>query len=671
MFSALLSDPLAGPYRTLLQGTHQGILHVDFLAPNADLPDAQDQLVLPLRKDGGASFGSVVMTLAPGTDVHLCEQRVRPVLDCLAGSLAAAGDNRYNDLKLLELANKLDLDFQDDTRLDKAVSAVAQRLGVELAWFAAPRCHLAVAKRGKNKELDAGVRNEITNMRARVKPLTGKLRKPLIQDGECRMLLVPLFVGRERHNAWLVLANPLDAPPFGGWHILAAMTMGQALAHRLENDLDHRTGLFNRGGLEAALPRVKSSSASLVLMDIDRLASVNHIHGMAAGDAAILALARLLSQPLLPPDALVASFMGDQFAIVLPATDTNAAVTTALRIQRAAAAIQPGLPDDPSPMTLSAGIVEIDDVSKPFDRFAIDADTALKLAKDRGRSRIEVFSAAASTMIRRSDELIAAADLREALRTGALLLFAQPIRLLADRSQSPGFELLIRMRDESGEIRAPGEFIAAAQSFQLLPDLDRYVVDAAIDALTPHRGLLTRLSCSISINVSGQSLNSDAFVDHFIEKLRASRIPGGLITIEVTEQAALTNLEQASASMRRLRDLQCGFAIDDFGIGANSLAYLRSLPVTRLKIDGSFVRDVLTNSRSESGIKGIIKLAREFQLDTVAEYVESEAVAMRMRQLGVNRGQGYLFGKPEPLELAIEKLGEEERAGLKEFLQTA
>jgi diguanylate cyclase (GGDEF)-like protein len=671
MFSALQSDSLAGPYRTLLRNTFEGILEVGFLRANARPSDAPDQLVLPLKNDSGKSLGTVVLQLAPGTDFKVCQERIRPVLDCLAVSLAAAGNKRYDDLKLLKLANELDLDFQDDTRLDKAVSAVARRLGVELAWFAAPRCHLAVAKRGSDKELDEGVRNEIARMRARVKPFTGKLRKPLVQKGECRLLLVPLFVGRERHNAWLVLANPLDAPPFGGWHMLAAMTMGQALAHRLENDLDHRTGLFNRGGLEAALPRLKCSMASLLLLDIDRLASVNHMHGMAAGDAAILSLARLLAQPLLPADAFVASTMGDQFAIVLPDTDTTTAANIAVRIQRAAAAIQPGLPDDPSPMTLSAGIVEIDDVKKPFDRFAIDGDTALKLAKDRGRSRVEVFSSASATMIRRSDELIAAADLREALRTGALLLFAQPIRLLADHSESPGLELLIRMRDESGEIRAPGEFIAAAQSFQLLPDLDRYVVDAAIDALTPHRGLLARLSCSVSINVSGQSLTSEDFVNHFIEKLRASRIPGGLITIEVTEQAALTNLEQASASMRRLRELRCGIAIDDFGTGANSLAYLRALPVTRLKIDGSFVRDVLTNSRSEAGIKGIMQLAREFQLDTVAEYVETEAVAMRMRQLGVNRGQGYLFGKPEPLELALEKLGEEERAGLKEFLQTA
>jgi hypothetical protein len=224
MFSALQTDSLAGPYRTLLRNTHEGILEVDFLAPGASPAEAPDRLILQLKRESGRSLGSVVLQLAQGTDASACEERIRPVLDCLVGSLAAVGDRRYNDLKLLKLANKLDLDFADDTRLDKAVAAVARRLGV--------------AQRGSNKELDPGVRNEITRMRARVKPLTGKLRKPLVQKAECRLLLVPLFVGRERHNAWLVLANPLDAPRFGGWHMLAAMTLGQALAHRLENDLD-------------------------------------------------------------------------------------------------------------------------------------------------------------------------------------------------------------------------------------------------------------------------------------------------------------------------------------------------------------------------------------------------------------------------------------------------
>ncbi len=680
MFSTLHTDSLAGPYTALLKSLHEGIQEVTFLAPDAIVPaHSTNRLAFPLQGKGGRNAGAVVLQLAPGTNAAACAACVRPALECLAETLAiAAGVAQAADMKMLRLADELDLDFRDDAQLDKTVAAVARRMGVDLAWLAAPRCQISVAVRGHDHELDDGVRREFSRLRERVTALAGKLRKPRIingpspvaeQSADCRLLLTPLFVGRARHIAWLVLANPLSAPPFGGWHILAALTLGQALARRLEVDLDRRTGLFNRGGLEAAMLRLKKSpKASLLLLDIDRLDSVNHLHGMAAGDAAIMSLARLLMPPLLPAFALVARTMGDQFAIVLPDMDSTEAARMAAQVQSAAGKLQPGLPDDPSPMTLSIGVVEIDDLRKPFGNFSIDADTALKLAKDRGRSRIEVFSSVNSTLIRRNDEVMAAADLREALRTGALLLFAQPIRVLAERSAAPSFELLVRMRSESGEIIAPGEFIAAAQRFQLLPDLDRYVVDAALEVLAPYRALLSRQSSTMSINVTGQSLASDAFIDHFIEKLRDSRIPGGLITIEVTEQAAVTNLERTAASMRRLREVGCGIAIDDFGTGANSLAYLLSLPVTRIKIDGSFIRDMLTNKRSESGVKGILQLAREYDLDTVAEYVESEGIARRLHAMGVQRGQGYLFGKPEPVELALEKLAEEEDAALKELL---
>lgn len=669
------------PFTALLQALDAGIANVELLPSGAPVPTCQPpHYALPLESSGKKQVGTVVLRLAAGVDARACFERIKPALDYLAQTLATADEfNRSGDLKLLRLANELDLEFADDAKLDKALAAVAQRTGVELAWLAAPRSQLNVAVRGHDHELDPGVKHELAGLRARVAPLSGKLRRPLIINGparapnhsaECRLIIVPLFVGRGRHNAWLVLANPLTAPLFGGWHMLAALTLGQALARRLEVDLDRRTGLFNRGGLAAALPRLKYRIGSLLLLDIDRLQSVNHMHGMAAGDAAILALARILVPPLLPANALVARTQGDQFAVVLPELDAPQAAAIAAQVQYAANAIQPGLPDDASPMLLSGGVVEIDDFRKPFDRFNIDADTALKLAKDRGRARIEIYSAANSTLIRRNDEVLAAADLRDALRTGALLLFAQPIRLLADRSAAPSFELLIRMRDESGEIRSPGEFIAAAQNFQLLPDIDRYVVDAALDALSPHRAMLVRLSSSFSINVSGQSLTNEPFVDHFIEKLRASRVPPGLITIEVTEQAAVTNLDRAATMMRRLRDVGCGIAIDDFGTGANSLAYLRSLPVTRLKIDGSFIRDMLTNKRSEAGVKGILQLAREYNLDIVAEFVETEALARRLQSMGVQRGQGYLFGKPEPVDLALQKLGEAEQAELQELFRS-
>ncbi|MET0281601.1 MAG: bifunctional diguanylate cyclase/phosphodiesterase [Steroidobacteraceae bacterium] len=677
MLRTLLKGTAAARYEALLKALHAGVAGMEILPPDAEVPSpAAGRLALPLSNDG-VRLGLLVLKLLPGTDAAACALRIQPAVATLAQTLATADATaRANELRLLRLANELDIDFPDDARLDKALSAVALRTGVELAWLSAPRSQFSVAVRGHDQEMDPGVQSALAGLRARVAPLTGKLRRPLIINGkvagaehsaECRLLLVPLFVGRRRHAAWLVLANPLSAAPFGGWQMLAALTLGQAIARRLELDLDRRTGLFNRGGLESALPRLRTRRGSLLLLDIDGLQSVNQMYGMAAGDAAIMALARLLVAPLLPPNALVARMLGDQFAIVLPGMEAHQAAQIATQVQNAAATIQPGLPDDPSPMALSGGVAEVDDFHKPFDRHYIDADYALKLAKDRGRSRIEIHSSGNSTLIRRHDQVMAAADLREALRKRQLLLYAQPIRLLADRSHAPGFELLLRMRDDSGEIRPPADFIAAAQRFQLLPAIDRYVVDAAFESLSPHRALLARLGSSISINVSGQSFTDEPFIDHFIERLHASRVPPGLITVEVTEQAAVTNLAHAGAMMKRLREAGCGIALDDFGTGANSLAYLRNLPVTRIKIDGSFIRDLLTSARSAATVNGILQLAKEFGLDIVAEYIENETVAARLEALGVQHGQGYLFGKPVPLELALQKLAEEEEAGLRQL----
>jgi EAL domain-containing protein (putative c-di-GMP-specific phosphodiesterase class I) len=201
-----------------------------------------------------------------------------------------------------------------------------------------------------------------------------------------------------------------------------------------------------------------------------------------------------------------------------------------------------------------------------------------------------------------------------------------------------------------------------AQRYQLLSLLDRYVVDQAFSILAPHRDLLARQRVTVSINVCGQSLCDAEFTSHFIEELRHSRIAPACIVVEVIEQVALADLERAGEAMRRLRAAGCGIAIDDFGTGANSLAYVHQLPVTRLKIDGSFIRDITTNKRSEVAVKGIVQLARDFVLQTVGEHVETVEQSELLRRLGVEFGQGYLFGKAEPLDAAIATLTEREAA---------
>jgi diguanylate cyclase (GGDEF)-like protein len=674
----LQRDVLANRHQTLFRALEPGVCSLVLCGPGeAPTAAAATELSIPLIADSGARLAHLVVNLT-GVAPADAATRLSPAVECLRQELAAAdAAARATELKLLRLANELDIDFGDDPLLDKALAAVASRTGAQVAWLSAPRCGLAV--QSVPQSLEPAVGRELALLPARVAQLAGQLRRPLAINGpsgaraersaECRLLIVPLLLGRARVPAWLVLASPLSAPAFGGWQMLPALTLGQALARRLEVDLDRRTGLYNRSGLEAAMRRSRHTQGTLLMLDIDRLHAVNQMHGLTAGDAAILALANMFGPPVLPADALVARLAGGAFAVVLPLADCAEGAQVAAQIQTAAAAIVPGSGGDRTPLTVSCGVVAIDNFRAPLDKFAVEGDFVLKLAKERGRSRIEIHTSSNSSLIRRHDEVIAAADLREAIRAKQIVLFAQRIQSLKDPSAPPGFELLMRMRDANGGILAPGAFIAAAQRYQLLPALDRYVVDRAFELLAPHRALLTRMGVSMSINVSGQSVGDESFVDHFVEQLRNSRIPPGIITVELTEQAAVTNLQQAEKMMRRLRDVGCGIALDDFGTGANSLTYLRSLPVTRIKIDGSFVRDLLTDRRCEAAIRGMLQLSRGFTLDTVAEYVETEGQASKLRDLGVDKGQGHLYGKPELLETALRNLASTEFDDLRGLLE--
>ena len=175
----------------------------------------------------------------------------------------------------------------------------------------------------------------------------------------------------------------------------------------------------------------------------------------------------------------------------------------------------------------------------------------------------------------------------------------------------------------------------------------------------------------MSINVSGQSIGDETFIQQFTQLLRDANLPRNCVSVELTEQAAITNLASAKTMVTRLGSLGCRFALDDFGTGANSLTYLKALQVDRVKIDGSFVRDVLSDRNSQATVKAIVELAKGLGIETVAEYVENDEIAREIRRLGVDYAQGYAFGRPEPLTDVLESLAQDESRRLhKLFLET-
>jgi Amt family ammonium transporter len=247
-------------------------------------------------------------------------------------------------------------------------------------------------------------------------------------------------------------------------------------------------------------------------------------------------------------------------------------------------------------------------------------------------------------------------QLRDALDNDKFRLDAQPILPLRGNYGRPRFELLIRMLGDRGEIIPPAKFLSAAERYQLMPAVDRWVVRHACEVLGEHSVSVGEEFARFAINLSGQSLQDESFLDFVTDQIKNSRLPPNVLCFELTETATIGNLAKAQHFIKTLQDLGCQFALDDFGTGVSSLAYLKDLSVNYLKIDGSFVRDALTNTRSDSMIKAIAQLAKVMCMETIAEYVETDNLRVRMADLGVDYGQGFAMGKSQPLKELLAEL---------------
>ena len=236
------------------------------------------------------------------------------------------------------------------------------------------------------------------------------------------------------------------------------------------------------------------------------------------------------------------------------------------------------------------------------------------------------------------------------------MLMGQPILSLKGDRSAGYFEVLVRMLNEQGEPVAPRDFLSAAERYQLMEELDRWVVEQSLSLLAKYELNAPMSGVTLAINLSGQSLGSEPFQQCVEERINAHAIPPRLLCFEITESVAVSHMQRAQTLMRSLRNLGCRFSLDDFGTGLSSFAYLKLFPVDTLKIDGSFVRDVASNKVSQSVVAAIAEVARVMGLDTVAEYVQDKASVNLLRDLGITYGQGFHIGEPQPLETALRQL---------------
>jgi Amt family ammonium transporter len=387
-------------------------------------------------------------------------------------------------------------------------------------------------------------------------------------------------------------------------------------------------------------------------MDLDMFKLVNDSCGHIAGDELLRQVAWLFLSLVRRSDT-VARIGGDEFALLMRACSTEHALEVAEALRAAIEAYRFRWDEKIFSIGLSVGVHKIDHSSVNVAAVLSAADTACYMAKEYGRNRIHLYSHCDEKVRQRSRELHWVKRLQGALDERRFRLFAQPIASLKPKRNSvQRYEILLRMVDENDELVSPKVFLPAAERFGMSMRLDRYVISWTLEWLARYpRDPDRPLVCAI--NVSGFSLGSSEFLEHVIGELRRTKVPASMVCIEITETAAIANFSSAQRFIQMLKAEGCRFALDDFGSGLTSFAYLKNLPVDFLKFDGLYARDILKDPINHALVKAMNHIAQMMGLQTIAEFVESEAVCAELAELGLDYAQGYFIGRPCPIEEAI------------------
>lgn len=603
-------------------------------------------------------------------------QLVQPALECLRRELALRAklgsserdlNIRERDLELMMEISSHHAAASDADEFSQILKTCLDRMGCALAalWVPDKNISVSVTRSGAPMAPEALQRAQLhltawMQMQQRTIVINHISKVATDVAAPYKILACPIRHTSGRVMGVLALFNPPSAQDFDLQQTRVAEMLAKRSTNIIQAQYDAGTGLMTRHAFERQASGLLASAAStashfILYLDIDRLHVVNETFGMHVGDDVIASVADRMAKTL-PAEALSARISGDRLAALIPNASTESVEAIAEQIRAAAAGIMPRAGQGAFEVSVCLGIAPIGRSDHPLAHALATAEIACKAAKDRGRNRVEIFQDSDQSIIRRHTDILVIGKLREALDSDGFRLDAQPILPLRGNYGRPRFELLIRMLGERGEIIPPGKFLSSAERYQLMPTIDRWVVRRACELLGEHSASVGEDIARFAINLSGQSLQDESFLPFVIEQIKSSGLAPGVLCFELTETATIGNLVNAQNFMRSLQDLGCQFALDDFGTGVSSLAYLKDLSVNYLKIDGTFVRDAITNSRSESMIKAIAQLAKVMCMETIAEYVETDVVRVRMADLGVDYGQGFAMGKAQPLEQLLAEL---------------
>jgi diguanylate cyclase (GGDEF)-like protein/PAS domain S-box-containing protein len=417
---------------------------------------------------------------------------------------------------------------------------------------------------------------------------------------------------------------------------------------------DALTGLVNRRefhhrlDMALQLARVDGHQHSLLYIDLDQFKIVNDTCGHSAGDELLRQLSTVMRAQLRPGDT-VARLGGDEFGVLLPYCPRDAALEIADSIRESIKEFDFVWANNVFPIGASIGLVTCGNDGATAPDLLRMADAACYVAKDMGRNRIHMYAEDDRELERRKGEMGWAARLQRALNDQRFVLYSQKIvALQSDDASQNHFEVLVRLLDEAGNLVPPSTFIPAAERYGLMPQIDRWVITTALHWYARHAAQAgSRPLCAI--NLSGTTISDDGFLSFLRAELERHQVPPEGLCFEITETAAVGNLAQAAALMGELKAMGSRIALDDFGSGMSSFAYLKHLPVDYLKIDGDFVKDITEDRIDRAMVESINHIGHVMGIRTVAEFAESDDILQALREIGVDYAQGHAVQSPVPL----------------------